>query len=249
MNTTQLTELNLRTANKLTSMFTENTGRSFLDSGSAYGRNWEANQGLETKDFLAQKSATWERDYGVTLNTFSYLNARLTYSKTAEVLTRLMHVWELSDYDNRNLYDLSAQESYLEHLGATFGNCWNTYNYDNLLSQIVQGYDFELFDNRFILLQVHGGCDARGGYTLPVIFEVCCEYWLHGCQETELYCDTCHLSGQTYDLSEWYRHGELETPLFGDANPYVMAPEGYDLVNGCPSCGGDLEATDRECAF
>jgi hypothetical protein len=41
----------------LFSMFTENTGRHFLDSGGAYGRNWERNQNKAVEDFINQPSA------------------------------------------------------------------------------------------------------------------------------------------------------------------------------------------------
>ena len=246
MSTLQLTELQTRTAGMLTAMFTENTGASIGDSGSAYGRNWERNQGLTLTDFLAQPKATWIRNEWVTLNAWHYLNDRLEYSKTAEILTRLMHVWELQDYDNRNPWDLGDQELYLEHLGATFGGCWNSYNWDNMLSQNVQGYDFELMGMQFVLLQVHGGCDARGGYTRPVIFEVSDEYWLADCDRASLYCDRCNVSGDADDTSEWYRHGELPAPLFGEPERYLIAPDGYDQANGCPECGGDLIAEPME---
>lgn len=232
-----------RTAGKLTEMFTENTGKHMLDSGGAYGRNWERNQGLTAESFSAAPSATWERNGWVTLDAWHFLNDRLEFSKTAEVLTRLMHVWELGDYDNRNLYGLDDQETCLEQIGATVGNSWNTYNWDNLLSQTLQGMDFELMGQSFTLLQVHGGCDVRGGYTLPVVFETCSEYWLYDCDSVSLWCDECSLSGSNrgYDY-DWYRMGDLPPTLFGEADRVLTPPNGYDQANGCPNCGGDLEA-------
>lgn len=249
MNTTTKTN---RTAEVLHSMFTENTGKHLLDSGGAYGRHWERNQGLTLSDFMEAPSAFWQRDWGVTTNAFTYCLNRLTYSKTAEVLTRLMNVWELSDYENRNLYGMGDQEAYLEHLGAQVGKGWNSYNWENSLTQDLQGYDFELMGQKFTLLQVHGGCDARGGYTLPKIFEAHCEYWLAGTEDVTLECHTCEIAGYVYDSyaapNEWRRYGELPAPLFGEPERYLVAPEGYNLVNGCPECGGDLTATNEsEC--
>lgn len=239
------TKVESRTEKKLTELFTANTGASFLDSGSAYGRNWERNQGLTSADFDAMPSAIWERNEYPTINAWHYLRDRLEFSKTAEVLTRLMHVWELQDYGNRNLYDLYDQTDYLAHLGATFGEHWNTYNWETLLSQTIQGVDFELMGNRYTLLQVHGGCDVRGGYTLPVIFEVSSEYWLAGASEVNLWCDACNLSGrfEPYDrYADWYRHGELPPTLFGEPERCVTPVSGYETTNGCPECGGDLTA-------
>lgn len=239
-----MTPLQLRTAGMLTAMFTENTGTHLLDSGGAYGRNWQRNQGKTLSDFLNAPSATWERDYGVTLSAWHFLNDRVTYSKTAEVLTRLMHVWELNDYENRNLYHGSDQVEFLETIGAEAISDWfNTYNWDNCLSQDLQFYEFELMGLEFVLLQVHGGADARGGYTLPVIFEVPDESWIYQCNEASLYCPNCHVSGNYGDCEgDWYRHGELEPDLFGKIERCFDAPSGYDNLNGCPECGGDLEA-------
>lgn len=238
-----------RTEKKLTEMFTENTGRSLLDSGGAYGRNWERNQGMTVADFEARPKATWVRNEWITLDTWHYLNDRLEYTKGAEVLTRLMHVWELQDYDNRNSYSLDDQAAFLEHLGATVNNGCNTYNFDTLLSQTIQGMDFELAGTNYVLLQIHGGCDVRGGYTLPVIFELnqWIDYFLTDCDNAELYCESCHVSGHTWENAmEWYRHGELPPTLFGEADRCFYAPSGYDQANGCPECGGDLVALARE---
>ena len=246
MQTMNLTKEQLRTANKLTAMFTENTGKHMLDSGGAYGRNWERNQGLTTEHFLTLPDATWERNWGFTIEAWSFCRARLDYTKTAEVLSRLMNVWELADYDNRNLYHGGDQEEYLNHLGAERIEGFNTYNYENALSQTLQGYTFELMGLRFVLLQVHGGCDVRGGYTLPVIFETDTDWFLYGIYEVSLYCDNCELAGGTYDTGAWYYHGELEPDLFGQTNPWSDAPDGYDYLNGCPQCGGDLTATQME---
>lgn len=228
-----------RTATKLVEMLTENTGKHFLDSGGAYGRHWERNQGLTVEHFKALPAVTWERDWGATIGVFHFLNDRLTYSKPAEVLTRLMHVWELADYDNRNLYSTGDQENYLEHLGAeVVGDYWNTYNWDNDLSQTLQGLDFNLGDRSFTLMQVHGGCDVRGGYTMPVIFEITCPYWLHGCAT---YCLECLGCSKFWSVS----HGEL----FNEDGDYLgtIYQDGNEVAKGCPACNGDLKAWGDEC--
>lgn len=51
----------------------------------------------------------------------------------------------------------------------------NTYNEENALSQDIQFTMFGLdaggsMSGPFVLLQIHGGADARGGYTLPRVF-------------------------------------------------------------------------------
>lgn len=237
---TQNTET-LRTLQKLADMFTENTGAHFLDSGGAYGRNWERNQGLTVDDFLALDDARWERDWGITLNSWHYLKDRLTYTKTAEVLTRLMNVWESQDYDNRNPWSLEDQEAYLMELishdgDGQLGNGWNTYNWETFLSQTLQGYSFTLWGREYVLLQVHGGCDVRGGYTRPVIFEACCENWLLDAYSAELSCKTC-----SHEVGSWSaNHGEL---INYDGEWVGREVESKIMETGCLNCNGDLQAS------
>lgn len=227
-----------KTAQTLFEMFTENTGRHFLDSGGAYGRNWERAQGLTLEDFTSAPSANWERNFGVTTNAFTYCLSRLTYSKTAEVLTRLLNVWELKDFENRNPWSLGDQEEFLEGLGAENLNGFNTYNWDNSLSQTLQGYEFSFGEKLFVLLQVHGGADVRGGYTRPKIFEACCDYWLHGCDSYTLTCNAC----ETY----WSVRGGEAT----DANGDWLRGYPNDLFRyGCTTCQGDLLAEAEECDY
>lgn len=228
-----------RTATKLVEMLTENTGKHFLDSGGAYGRHWERNQGLTVEDFKALPAVRWEREWGATIEVFHFLNDRLTFSKSAEVLTRLMHVWELADYDNRNPWNLGDQEEFLNDLGAEVqGETWNTYNWDNDLSQTLQGIDFNLGERSFILLQIHGGADVRGGYTRPAFFEVSCPYWLHGSANYSLECVKCK---KFWDV----RHGEL----FDDNGDYLgtIYQHGNEINDGCPECQGDLNGWREEC--
>lgn len=226
------TRQSLRTATKLTEMFTENTGTHGLDSGGAYGRNWQRNMGLTLDDFFTGNSATWEKDFGVTLNAWRYCFERLSYTRRAEILTRLMHVWELADYDNRNPWNTLEQEDFIKSLGGENLQGFNTYNWDNCLSQVLQGYDFTLGGENFVLLQVHGGADVRGGYTRPVFFEPECEYWIHGIDSYSLNCTKC----ETY---------------FGVRGPDVWDPDGVyvdnPLTGGCPKCGADFTATMDEC--
>ena len=77
------------TEDTLASMLRENTGRHFLDSGGAYGRHWERNQG---RDFKSEPETTCKfqvRTYrgkmnlelDITHRTFHWLNARLTHDK------------------------------------------------------------------------------------------------------------------------------------------------------------------------
>ena len=66
------------TERKLTAMLQENTGRSMLDSGDAYGRNWQRNQ---TRDFRKESATVLENvaDYQKMAQTMSQWYS-ITYS-------------------------------------------------------------------------------------------------------------------------------------------------------------------------
>jgi hypothetical protein len=59
------------------------------------------------------------------------------------------------------------------------GYTFNTYNGDSDLSQILQGSWVEIDDEVYLLLQIHGGCDARGGYTNAKLFTTPEEHMIH----------------------------------------------------------------------
>jgi hypothetical protein len=169
---------------RITAMMKENTGMSFLDSGGAYGRNWERNQ---KRDFDKEPACTLEADdYGgnpsidITYDLWHYLTDYLDYDEDCEILNKqFQHFCNLPEYkeegyltcaetwvDDRKTKPVAEEDRFTEVYTA------NTYNYDNLLSQIIQYTHFIFREQDYILLQVHGGCDARGGYTKPVIFKV-----------------------------------------------------------------------------
>lgn len=82
----------MKTKEVLQGMFVENTGRHFMDSGDAYGRHWQRNQGV---DFESTPAATLRfkayngRLYiSFTLDAYHWLSERLSYS---EELDKLFH--------------------------------------------------------------------------------------------------------------------------------------------------------------
>lgn len=164
----------ITTANILASMFTENTGRHMLDSGGAYGRNWERNQGRTTESFLNEPEAHFDvfsGDWYPLVSTFHFLNDRLEFS--AE---RQMHfdVWAETMPDD---HWMSVIEAYLDRFYDDADKlCVNTYNHENVLDQVIQYWQVsrngEATYPDFVILQVHGGCDVRGGYTAPKFFDV-----------------------------------------------------------------------------
>lgn len=159
-------------------MLTENTGRSILDSGDAYGRNWQQNQGKAADDFRKQPAATleiysWERDgvtrYDVspTVNVFHLLHHALDLND----LCREFNALEVGNWNGEYYGTDQGQCDWLtEHGFEAVGDAFNTYNWASNHSQILQGQELERDGEKYILLQIHGGCDARGGYTDAKLF-------------------------------------------------------------------------------
>ena len=159
-------------------MLTENTGVHMLDSGGAYGRNWERNQVKTIEDFENEPeevytySKRWN-ELSRTVSVYHYLSQL----ETDEICDQF-NAMPCEDWDAEHVYGVSkAQWEWLNEffpeleVTATF----NTYNWDSDLSQILQGswiegYRVGIGLERYLLLQIHGGCDARGGYTNAKLF-------------------------------------------------------------------------------
>lgn len=167
----------MTTESALAEMIVENTGMALGDSGGAYGRNWERNQGLTLDDLCNRPDAEivgWKNKDGseefgyVNVDVFHYLASRLEYH--ADVNEMFMEYAEQEE--NKSVPWLALMEEWAaaETWGETI--TFNSYNSETLLSQTIQGVIFEYADQPYVLLQIHGGCDVRGGYTAPKAFRI-----------------------------------------------------------------------------
>ena len=252
---------NNETRAMLAAMLTEPTGRSILDSGGIYGRNWERNAGETLATFDASPSATVSR-YGITVSVFHYLAERLEYlpeldaqlGEFAETMPDApwLHVAE-SFAETLGYVDESEvkRTGYAMRAESPTFRTWNTYNGEDLLSQVLQGvtltndgsYDGLTADGAVIFLQIHGGADVRGGYTRPRAFRVHCDmsdYFPYDNADAYVYCTDCDYRADirnACDVTD--RDGN---PI--DFDPYELPPltvDGIEFV-ACPDCGKPLAA-------
>jgi hypothetical protein len=168
-------------------MLTENTGRHMLDSGGAYGRNWERNQGKTIEDFQNEPEAwleieKFEREgepvryfYDVTISLFHHLDNNLILDEVCEQF----NMQPVDDWDSDKFYGVSSygQEWLLQHgmeeLNTGRDSGFNSYNWSASYTQVIQGHFLvNPFGNKYVLLQIHGGCDIRGGYTDAKLFRL-----------------------------------------------------------------------------
>ncbi len=86
----------------------------------------------------------------------------------------------------------------------------NTYNGEDFLSRVIQYVYWSDDDgDAHVMLQIHGGCDARGGYTAPVAFDVA-DYdgtSIFDNARATIYCDDCGKHWDTDNGCSWYPEG------------------------------------------
>jgi hypothetical protein len=176
-------------------MLIENTGKALCDSGDAYGRNWERNQKKTLADFENEPEVDFDFDYAdwksktynsgepdssdidFSVSTFKYLTSGVI--ELDEVCQEFNAKFaKMDDWDSDAAYGLSEEaEKWLVERGFGFGSAWNTYNGENFLDQTLQGCEVggdgkkPLDYGDYVLIQVHGGCDVRGGYTDAKLFK------------------------------------------------------------------------------
>lgn len=237
------------TQQALYEMLTENTGRHMLDSGGAYGRNWERNQRFTIQDFLDREPSTLSGRWGleITHDLFHWLDDRVEYE---EEIDALFERWATTGDREHEPWLVCAERFLHEVLGEVYGIYGegdpitvNTYNGEDLLSQTIQYVYFEvpetiyltpshdgfiysslsldedepregvieLDSDAYVLLQIHGGCDVRGGYTRPRVFRVMEEMAILDNAHAGVGCTECPATWYTDDGYHLYGHnGETD---------------------------------------
>lgn len=185
------TEIEHTTEDVLRSMLVENTGRSFLDSGDYYGRNYERNQKVNPADV----PSAWMRAYVsqgrpdivITVNVYDFLAQRVEYAQVEDELFHGDFLAEVDQDNDLNWMELMERfpawlDRRMDGTGHEYGPYWadggaytfNSYNGEDYLSQVIQftafSVHYEGHLEELVALQIHGGADVRGGYTKPRIF-------------------------------------------------------------------------------
>tara|TARA_R110000824_G_scaffold177237_1_gene356516 strand:- start:45 stop:764 length:720 start_codon:yes stop_codon:yes gene_type:complete len=183
---TQTQKTTSNTKELVFSMLTENTGTHFLDSGGDNGRMWQRNANKCLQDFAAAPEELYQYDAKYneihrTVSVFHYLTHNLEVDSIAFNFNELntnAKDWEADcKEDNASLYGVSLN-AWLDLVTSNeveVSRSWNTYNGDSDLSQILQGANLTINNEHYILVQIHGGADARGGYTDAKLFK-CGDY-------------------------------------------------------------------------
>jgi len=213
----------------LEDMLKENTGRHMLDSGSHYGRHFEENRKVEDMDNTPISTHSI-RNYGEDeielishVSTYHFLKHRVDYTNESHQLTKQFY-----EYSHEEALDGESWTTCMDALFGNASV--NTYNHEHAVDQVLQfhaftlegvGYDTERdprpedcefvvgdrivraepdIHGDFVALQIHNGCDVRGGYTAPVVFE--CPHgadYMVMSPTTDISCSECGWVASQYD--------------------------------------------------
>ena len=165
-------------------MLTENTGKHFLDSGGTDGRGWQRNQKKTLQDFENEEEERYDfdpkhKDITRTVSVFHYLTNNLEIDDICEEFNEIQEKSNNWDADC-DAYGVSQEaHEFLEAMHEVkINRSWNTYNGESDLSQILQGANLTINDEDYVLIQIHNGADARGGYTDAKLFKME-DYYIH----------------------------------------------------------------------
>jgi len=226
----------------LIGMLQENTGTHMLDSGGDLNRHWQRNQ---VRTFINEPASLLKfslrrngPEIEYTRNVFHYLRDRLEFNP--ELDKEFQQFYKDNDY-----YPLEAMEEFCgqnEYDHQTV----NTYNGECNLSQTLQfttfGHGSDLYEHDYVLLQIHNGCDVRGGYTMPKVFTRKTECALYDVADGEISCPHCRTYWSTDDSYHWYREGSCGC----GAGTQL---ENYDAIEGEAGVIGQLVINDKNQAF
>ena len=167
----------METENKIYEMLTENTGINMLDSGGASGRGWQQNQGRNFKKEDAAIVEAYESGNEVTIyfNLFHFLTEYLELDDTSKKLQKKFDKFARSPGQEDEVWLVSMEEFATmtdDESAYGFTGIENTYNYDNVLSGVIQFAAFSYEDDKYMVVSTHNGADVRGGYSKPRVFKI-----------------------------------------------------------------------------
>jgi len=229
----------------IAAMLTENTGKHALDSGGAYGRAWQRNMGKTVEDFRAMPSATAEitvREYEgeIVAGILPCVNLFHLLTGGALELDDLCHQFNAMPVEDLKggFYGVSiAGAEWLAMRGFEgSGEAFNTYNWNSNHSQVLQGSELtresEYGEEKYLLLQIHGGADVRGGYTDAKLFKLDdhAEYYNALTEDCGFSGDDC--SAEDIKYLAW--RGEW-------INEHGSCADDSELLEFAKACGASLE--------
>lgn len=270
------------TAAVIHEMLTENTGIHMLDSGGPSGRAWQRNQGVDfasrpasTLTFTVPKDPQEAEDTLVEIEViqslYHLLNERLDYDRFWTARFRAFCNAQDSGPDmgliEEFLKSLRAKGYRARGIYGEGGPTTDyTYNWETLLDQDYHFTYTELQNIHdkesvpLVFLSIHGGADARGGFTDVKVFRPSGddEMGIFDCNKATIFCDgpvpdiapmLPGMEAHAQDLTSHYWDTDDTTHWYPSCDSNSEQLQTYtaaelridDEGNGfCPICGGRL---------
>jgi hypothetical protein len=235
---------------RIWNMARKNTGSHFLDSGRAYGYIYDtpiAEEGLYRRP----------GDIRYLISTPHWLENILAITDDSERYNEMLQKIIAEGDNDSYLDDVDELITNLRNEGHRVEAVWkdNTYNHDNDFNQEFQFTIFKVDrDKNMIAVQTHNGCDVRGGYPGPQVFEIedmdyFSDWRVHYSGECDV--DVAqtkltggHLQHQYADYEDFLDYGEDFKKAFGGRHPDSVfdRDEMKKFVNDktgeimCPKC-------------
>ncbi len=218
-------------------LMTEEIGKSILDSGSAYGYHYEENRANPPAKQPKYDVEDWNGVPLITKNLYHILVSAVDCDPATYTLTGMLREF----MEAEDLYPVEAMEEFPGFLQEECGwdsyvewGVLNTYNYCYPVSQGIQGMDLTITSGPlvgdYVILQIHGGCDVRGGYTLPVVVSGLMDDLIAEMSYITVACDKCGLMWEIEGDSELR---DLETSQ--DVEPGEFRVSEGRLIHKCGS--------------
>lgn len=239
------------------SQLTENTGRHLLGSGGAYGRNWEENQDNppwekpawtveepyvvhNVYDFMRRYYRRDETAVALEIGLYAYSlhgpGRGDSWLSCMEGYDEFLSESSLAFEELQSIglpRELAEQAAYagVADGGSRPPFTFNTYNDEHhTLSQNLQGTAFGGPYAEYGMIQVHGGCDVRGGYTAPRVYTA--DSWMP--HELEFRCQSC----------DWFGY---ESCLHGEESLiYLRSPDPVNLEDALGDRGYECDPEEVE---
>lgn len=221
---------------RIAGMLKEDTGTHFMDSGGAYGRAWQRNQGVDFTKKPQINVEVYGDEVTLTRSTFDFLTSMCDVTPASEKLNSQFKAFlntpeikegDAPDWSSETMQAFAnklfgEQTKTVDIYGdedGQIGNVDNSYNSENTLDQTLLTLMFRKDGKTFVLLSVHGGADVRGGYTTPQVFEVTADEgvadWITGMND--LYATDGENNWNSDDAGyHWYAQGGKAEDLDGD---------------------------------
>lgn len=263
------------TERKLYDLFVVPVDRNICDSGSVYGckndYNRKRNLFVEPCTYFditrLNDGQAW---FNIYVNTFRLLCKCLKYNAKEDM--RFQEWYQQHD----NWLDAIEHEDCTFKPQGYFGSSWRVYNSYNdessRLDNVIQyakypyerycGYDRDEgdIDSNWMIVQIHGGCDVRSGYSAPVLFQLVDEEKFNWeSTEAAMYCTKCAFAADySFDSAEIWSVPKGQEDYLNERPEKVFPckagniPEKGAIIcteDGqllCPFCGGRLSVDARE---